>query len=131
MNLESMHDLVNKTNHLNWGDLVDAMHDLTSFLDSVIAVVNHNSNSHGVEVVRNNSPLLVDPDVVVIENMFQLHYLLKLPLTVTHSYGDVYQVTTVYKNQKFAEIINKRVYDEIYKDISTMVSEHEVFFPGR
>ena len=76
------------------------------------------------------SPNIGNYQYIEIKNVFQLYYILDIPL-IAFKFHDDYVVYGIYRGYKFAEIVSEEVYQAIYKDISTFVTTHDIFFPGR
>ena len=68
-------------------------------------------------------------DHIEIENIFQLYYVMNIPLYAQPYNGDYLITSKSYKNYTFAEIVPKDVYNAIYSDIVTHVHSTDIFIP--
>ncbi len=67
-------------------------------------------------------------DCIEITNIFRLHTILDIKLYAT-KYGDKYVIYGNALGYKFMELVAKDVYDQIYRTMTTTVSEFNIFHP--
>ena len=67
-------------------------------------------------------------DYIEITNIFRLHTILNIKLFATQ-YEDKYAIYGNALGYKFMELVSKDVYDQIYRAMTTTISEFNIFHP--
>lgn len=67
-------------------------------------------------------------DFIEITNIFRLHTILNVKLYAT-KYGNQYMIYCNALGYKFMELVSEEVYNQIYKSMSDIISEYNIFHP--
>lgn len=122
---------ISVVNNMSMDELVKARAALYDHLNHIVDMAEHEFSVVGVELALDLCSGNVLRNQIYLINLFQLHYLLNIKLiaTIAPMNHDMYVIHASYHEHEFVQPVSPSVYEQIYKNISTFVTEHEVFSP--
>lgn len=131
MYIDEAKALIAKDKTMTVEELVVARKELYDYLNAIVDLACCKFTTQGVELGLDLCQGNILDGQIYLINLFQLYYLLNIKLIATKAPmdKDKYIIHAQFHGHDFVQIVNESLYDQLYKDISTMVTEHDVFNP--
>lgn len=125
MSIDEIKDAINKDNRLPDDVRLTVKEDLNKWLSKIgeLYLLSPTMELYSVGLDCN-----VIGQYVCITNIFRLNTILNIKLFATR-YGNKYMIFCNALGFSFAEIVSADVYNQVYKNMSELISEYSVFHP--